>query len=96
MGHGVWVVGVNHYIVGKASESSNIGKQSHYGSETVSDIQKRLPTGDSMDEGMIMLQSGDSVVTLPKNNSNIDILKSILDGMKGSQTLVRKKELDSK
>ena len=33
-------------------------------------------------ENMIMLQSGYSTMTLPKTNSNIDILKKILDGMK--------------
>lgn len=38
-----------------------------------------------MTKNMIMLQCGDEKVVLAKNNNNIEILKSILEGMKETE-----------
>ena len=46
------------------------------------DTNKSPQGGKKVPETMIMLKSGDINLTLPRNSTNIEIVKSVLDEMK--------------
>jgi len=73
---------MNYFIDGNANKNSNLSKEY----DNMNNLQRpqELPVSESTSEGMLLLKVGKQSVNLEKNDSNIQILMNILEGMKSN------------